>query len=89
MSAAAVLGLAAGGWGILMGLSPALQIKRIIERRHSDDVSMPFLAIIAIGTALWTSYGVAVGDPVIIIGNFFGVVGNLTALAVVYRYRTR
>jgi MtN3 and saliva related transmembrane protein len=50
-----MLGIAAAGWGGLMALSPLLQIRRIVVRRSSADVSLAHLAVLQFGFALWVA----------------------------------
>ena len=63
------LGFAAAGWGLLMAISPILQIHRMVERRSSADVSIAYLAVLQFGFVLWIGYGIALGNPVIAIPN--------------------
>jgi MtN3 and saliva related transmembrane protein len=51
------LGIMAAAWGVLMALSPALQIRRILERRSSRDISISYLAVLQVGFTLWVGYG--------------------------------
>lgn len=37
---ALVLAVAAGSWAVLMGLAPLLQLRRMLLRRSSADVSV-------------------------------------------------
>ena len=50
---ATVLGIGAASWGIVMALSPVLQIRRILERRSSDDVSISYFLVLLFGFTLW------------------------------------
>lgn len=63
------LGVAAAAWGLLMAISPILQIHRMVERRSSADVSIAYLAVLQFGFVLWIGYGIALGNPVIAIPN--------------------
>jgi len=59
--AQAVLAAAAASWGVLMGVAPILQIRRMLRERSSRDVSLGYFMILLIGFLLWISYGVAAG----------------------------
>ena len=59
------LGIAAAAWGVLMAISPLLQIRRMVERRSSADVSIAYLAVLEFGFLLWIGYGISLGNPVI------------------------
>lgn len=78
----------AAAWGVLMAIAPLLQMRRMIERRSSADVSLGYLAVLEIGFSLWVAYGVALGNLALIVPNSVAlVVGLLTILAAV-RYRS-
>src|SRR5580704_19185721 len=42
------LAVAAAAWGVLMGVSPVLQIRRMVRQRSSRDVSIGYFAILLI-----------------------------------------
>ena len=75
------LGVAAAAWGVLMAVSPLLQIRRMLERRSSSDVSIAYLAVLQFGFLLWIGYGIALGNAVIAIPNSVAaLVGAVTML---------
>ena len=39
------LAASASAWGVLMGLSPVLQIRRMLRQRSSREVSLGYFAI--------------------------------------------
>jgi MtN3 and saliva related transmembrane protein len=80
LSVETVLALVASSFGVVMGVAPALQIRRMLRERSSRDVSIGYFAIIACGSVLWGSYGVSLGNFAIVIPN---VVGFLAAIATV------
>lgn len=73
--------------GVLMSLAPMLQVRRVLDRRHSDDVSIAMPIVIATGAAAWIAYGVAAEDIYLIVPNVVGVITNVTSVFVVHRYR--
>ena len=76
---AETFGFAAAAWGVLMAISPLLQIRRMLERRSSADVSIAYLAVLQFGFLLWIGYGISLGNPVIAIPNSVAaLVGALT-----------
>jgi uncharacterized protein with PQ loop repeat len=87
---ASVLGIAAATWGVLMAVAPALQIRRMIIRRSSADLSLGYFAILLPGFALWVGYGLARGDWPIVVPNAIAfTVGAVTVVAaIVLRHRT-
>jgi len=82
-----LFGLGAAAWGALMAISPILQIRRILVRRSSADVSLAYLAVLQVGFGLWVAYGLALGNPVLVVPNTMAwIVGGVTIL-VSWRYR--
>lgn len=63
------LGFAAAAWGVLMAISPLLQIRRMVQRRSSADVSIAYLAVLQFGFLLWIGYGISLGNPFIALPN--------------------
>jgi uncharacterized protein with PQ loop repeat len=47
----------AGAWGIVMGISPLVRIRCIIEHGSSADVSISYLSVLAVALAFWATYG--------------------------------
>jgi MtN3 and saliva related transmembrane protein len=82
-----VLGISAATWGVLMALSPILQIRRITLRRSSADVSLAYLAVLQVGFCLWVAYGVTVGNPVIAVPNTIASLVGVAAIVVSWRFR--
>jgi uncharacterized protein with PQ loop repeat len=87
MDAESVLAVAAGTGGMVMALAPLLQLRRMHLRGHSDDVSIPFLLVIAAGAAVWLAYGVALPNAALIIPNIVAVLTNLLTATAATRYR--
>ena len=89
MDAVDIFGPLASFMGVLMSLSPLFQIRRVLERQHSDDVSIAMPVVIATGAAAWIAYGVADNDIYLIVPNVVGVIANVTSVLVIHRYRRR
>ncbi len=89
MDITAVLSVTAGSFGVLMGASPLLQALRAHRRQSSADISMPFLGLLWIGGAAWLAYGIALGNPAMMIANTVGVIACTTAIAVSHYWRDR
>jgi uncharacterized protein with PQ loop repeat len=88
MDAESVLAVAAGTGGVVMGLAPLLQLRRIRERGHADDVSITFLLIIAAGAAVWMAYGFALPNLALILPNVVAVATNLATALTAARFRS-
>jgi MtN3 and saliva related transmembrane protein len=82
-----LLPLAAGAWGVLMGLAPLLQIRTILQRRSSADVSIGSMAVLLVGFALWLAYGLSIGDAALIATNVTALAVTATAIAVTLAFR--
>ena len=81
------LAVCAAAWGVVMALSPLLQIRRMISQQSSRDVSIGYFCVLLGGFALWLAYGTAIANLALIVPNAvaFGV-GCLT-VGVAVRYR--
>lgn len=78
---ASVLGIAAAVWGVVMALAPVLQIRRMIVRRSSADVSLGYFGVLLPGFALWVGYGLARSDWPLVIPNVIAfTVGGVTVV---------
>jgi MtN3 and saliva related transmembrane protein len=88
---ASALGIAAAVWGVVMALAPVLQIRRMIIRRSSADLSLGYFAVLLPGFGLWVGYGWTRGDWPLVIPNTIALtVGIVTVIAgIVLRRRTR
>jgi MtN3 and saliva related transmembrane protein len=82
-----VLAVTASSWGVLMGISPLLQIRRMLHERSSREVSLGYYAILLAGFLLWISYGIAARNLVLIIPNTVALLVGLTTIAVAVRLR--
>ena len=82
MDATSLLAVLAAGLGVAMGASPLLQALRAHRRRSAEDVSIAFIAILWCGGLAWLAYGLALGNPALIIANSVGVLSSGTALVV-------
>jgi len=80
------LGIAAATWGIVMGLSPVLQIRKMVAR-SSEDVSIGYFGVLLAGFALWICYGASIGNLVLIIPNTVALCVASATIAVARHYR--
>ena len=82
-----LLGFAAASYGVVMAVSPALQIRRMLERRSSADVSLAYLAVLEVGFLLWLAYGLALPNLAIVVPNTVALVVGLATVLVALRFR--
>jgi len=81
------LGVLAASYGVVMAVSPVLQIRRMLDRRSSDDVSVAYLAVIDVGFLLWIAYGVSLPNLAIVVPNIVAFVVGLATILVALRFR--
>jgi uncharacterized protein with PQ loop repeat len=82
-----VLAAAAATWGVAMAVSPILQIRAIRAHRSSKGVSVGYQQVLLVGFLLWLSYGIALGNPAIIVPNIVATVVCVVTILVAIRYR--
>ena len=74
-------------WGVLMSLSPILQIRQMLKQRSSADVSLPFLRVLLIGFALYLGYGIQIGNRLLIVTNAVALITYVLTVGVTLRFR--
>ena len=87
MSLETVLAVVASSFGIVMGASPLLQIRKMLEQRSSGQVSIGYFAILALGSTLWGSYAVTIHNIAVFIPNVVAGVAAVATIAVALRLR--
>jgi uncharacterized protein with PQ loop repeat len=81
------LAAAAATWGVAMAVSPLLQIRAIRRHRSSRGVSVGYQQVLLVGFLLWLAYGVALGNPALIVPNCVAAVVSVATILVSLRYR--
>ena len=81
------LGVVAATWGVLMALSPLLQVRRMLERRSSADVSIAYLGVLQLGFTLWIAYGISVPSAVLIVPNCVAFLVGAATIGIAVTYR--
>ena len=84
-----VFAVAAATWAVLMAVAPLLQVRRMLRRRSSADVSVGYLLILLPGFALWVAYGVASHDIALVIPNVVAFIVAAGTVVCALRLRTR
>jgi uncharacterized protein with PQ loop repeat len=82
MDTTQILAAMVGVIGVAMGISPLLQVRRMLQRRSSADVSLAQLSVVVLGTVLWTTYGLAISNLSVIFSNGVGVFTNTSTLLI-------
>ena len=83
------LGFAAAFWGIVMAISPALQIRKMLQHRSSREVSVAYFCVLLVGFVLWIAYGISIVNWYLIVPNAVAFAVCSTTIAVALRYRVR
>jgi uncharacterized protein with PQ loop repeat len=86
-SSSSFLAVIAGSWGVLMSLSPLLQIRAMVRRRSSAGVSVGYLSVLAVGFTLWLAYGLSLGHAALIITNTVSLAVGVATIAVARHLR--
>ncbi len=73
--------------GVLMALSPTLQIRRMFHTRSSRDVSLLYLSMLDLGFVAWIAYGWAIGNPALILSNSASLTFMTVTILVALRFR--
>jgi MtN3 and saliva related transmembrane protein len=81
------LAVIAASWGVMMAPSPILQLRRILERRSSADISIAYLAVLQVGFTLWMAYGIALGNVAIVVPNSVAFLVGAATIAIALRFR--
>ena len=82
------LAITAATFGVLMAVSPLLQIRRMLQTRSSADVSLGYLWVLEIGFGLWMAYGLSLGNLAIVIPNSVAVTVGLATILVARHFRS-
>jgi len=86
-SSTQLLSLVATGYGVLAALAALLQMRQMLRRRTSCDISARFFATYTGGYAIWLLYGLSAGDVPLIVVDTAGLVCGGVTLAVALSLR--
>lgn len=84
-----LLGVTAAAWGILMAISPGLQIRKMLHHRSSREVSIAYFWVLLVGFTLWVAYGLTIDNWFLVVPNAVAFTVCATTIAVARRYRLR
>jgi MtN3 and saliva related transmembrane protein len=87
--ATSVLAVAASSWGVLMGVAPALQIRRMLREQSSRQVSIAYFGVLLVGFLLWIGYGAAARILALVIPNIVALFVSAAVIVVALRLRDR
>jgi uncharacterized protein with PQ loop repeat len=82
-----ILAVIASCWGVLMGIAPVLQIRRMLREHSSQDVSLGYFMVLLAGFLLWITYGIAAGNVALIVPNSVAFLVGTVLVTVAVRLR--
>jgi uncharacterized protein with PQ loop repeat len=82
-----ILATMAAVFGVLMGVAPLLQARRILRLKTSRDISIGFFCVPVVGQSIWVAYGIALANAAVIASNGAGVLANVAVIIVAIRWR--
>lgn len=83
------LAIAASSSGVVMGLAPVLQIRRMLRERSSAQVSLGYFVILLTGFLLWIAYGASLRNLALIVPNSVALLVTTVVITVALRLRRR
>ncbi len=89
MSPETALAVIASSYGILMAISPLLQVRAIMLTRDSSGVSAGYQRVLLVGFVLWLAYGIASDNWAIIVPNVVAAFVSVGTIMITVRYRPR
>ena len=82
-----VLAISAAAWGVLMAVSPGLQIRKMLRFRSSREVSIFYFWVLLVGFTLWVAYGLTIDNWFLIVPNGVAFTVCVTTIGVALRFR--
>ncbi len=87
MTTTDALGTAALIAGILMALSPTLQVRRMLQTGSSRDYSLGYPSLLCIGFLFWLAYGLSLVNWPMILSNIASLAFMLSTIGVALYFR--
>jgi MtN3 and saliva related transmembrane protein len=82
-----ILAATAASWGVVMALSPILQIRSMRIHRSSHAVSIGYLCVLLTGFVLWLAYGVSIRNLPLVVANAISIIVSCATIGVALHYR--
>jgi uncharacterized protein with PQ loop repeat len=76
-------------WGLMMAVSPGLQIRQMLQTGESKDVSIGYFGVLSVGFMLWVAYGISIDSAVLWGCNTVATVFGIATIVVALRLRER
>ncbi len=84
-----VLAISAAAWGVLMAISPGLQIRKMLHHHSSREVSIAYFWVLLVGFVLWVAYGLTIDNYYLFVPNAVAFTVCATTIAVALYYRLK
>ncbi|MEI7562217.1 MAG: SemiSWEET family transporter [bacterium] len=75
--------------GIVMSIGYFPQVWKLYKTKSAENISLVTFTIFAVGTAIWTLYGILVHDMVLIMSFVVGVIGSWLCLFLAVKYKIK
>lgn len=82
-----ILAVTAASWGVVMALSPLLQIRSMRLHRSSQAVSIGYLSVLLTGFLLWLAYGASIRNLALVVANSISIIVSCATIGVALHYR--
>ena len=89
MNASDVLGPAALVAGLLMAVSPVLQVRRMLQTRSSRDFSLGYPTLLCVGFVIWMAYEISLSNVPMMLSNAASMTFMIVTIAVALSFRRR
>ncbi len=87
MTVSDFLGTAALFAGLVMAVSPVLQVRRMLETRSSRDFSLSYPTLLCAGFVLWMAYGISLWNIPMMLSNTASLTFMIATIAVALYFR--
>ena len=87
MTASDILGTAALIAGLVMAVSPVLQVRRMFETRSSRDFSLGYPTLLCVGFVLWMAYGISMWNIPMMLSNTASLTFMILTIGVALYFR--
>jgi uncharacterized protein with PQ loop repeat len=87
MTTTDMLAIAALIAGVLMAMSPVLQVRRMLQTRSSRDYSLGYPSLLCAGFVVWLAYGIALVNWSMILSNLASLGFMISTIAVALTFR--
>jgi len=87
MTVSDALGTAALFAGLIMAVSPVLQVRRMLQTRSSRDFSLGYPSLLCAGFVLWLAYGISLWNLPMMLSNTASLIFMSVTIAVAMHFR--